>query len=98
MPFIVNDILWLDTIVEKLAWKHGILPYEVEEVLSGKCRIFKRESGNIEGEDLYNALGRPKSGRYLSVFFIKKMNSKVLVITARDMNKRERRIYEKKRS
>jgi uncharacterized DUF497 family protein len=58
--------------------------------------IFKRESGKIEGEDLYNALGRSKAGRYLSVFFIKKLGNKALIITARDMNQRERRRYEKK--
>ncbi len=86
----------MDTIIEKLAWKHGVLPYEVEEVLSGNPGIFKRESGKIEGEDLYNALGRSKAGRYLSVFFIKKLGNKALIITARDMNQRERRRYEKK--
>ncbi|MDI6727337.1 MAG: hypothetical protein QMD44_00255 [Thermodesulfovibrionales bacterium] len=94
--FVIDDIIWLDAIVEKLAWKHNVLPLEVEEVLTGRCRIFKRESGKIEGEDLYNALGRTKAGRYLSVFFIKKLNRKALIITARDMNKRERKRYEKK--
>ncbi len=73
-----------------------MLRHEVEEVLTGNCRIFKRESGKIEGEDLYNALGRAESGRYLSVFFIRKLNNKALIITARDMNKRERIRYEKK--
>ena len=73
-----------------------MLPSEVEEVLSGRCRIFKRESGNVEGEDLYNALGKTKGGRYLSVFFIIKLWNKALIITARDMNKREQRRYEKK--
>lgn len=96
MSIIINDIIWLDTIVEKLAWKHRVLPHEVEEVLSGRCRIFKKESGDIEGEDLYNALGKTNGGRYLSVFFIKKFNNKALIITARDMNRRERRRYEKK--
>jgi uncharacterized protein len=86
----------LDTIVEKIAWKHGVLPQEVEEILTGKCRIFKRESGKVEGEDLYNALGRTKSGRYVSVFFIRKLGNKALIITARDMNTREHRRYEKK--
>ena len=86
----------MDTIVEKLAWKHGVLPHEVEEVLTGKCRIFKRESGKIDGEDLYNALGRTKEGRYLSIFFIKKLDNKALIITARDMKKQERKRYEKK--
>ena len=50
----------------------------------------------IEGEDLYNALGRTKDGRYLSIFFIRKLNNKALIITARDMNRHERRRYEKK--
>lgn len=68
----------------------------MEDVLSGKCRIFKQERGDVEGEDLYNALGRTESGRYLSVFFIKKLNSRALIITARDMNRRERLKYEKK--
>lgn len=86
----------MDTIVEKLAWKHAVLPLEVEEVLSGKCRIFKKESGNVEGEDLYNALGTTRSGRYLSVFFIKKLKRKALIVTARDMNQREKKRYEKK--
>ena len=72
------------------------MPHEVEDVLSGKCRIFKQESGDVEGEDLYNALGRTESGRYLSVFFIKKLNNRALIITARDMNRRERLRYEKK--
>ena len=76
MSIIINDIIWLDTVVEKLAWKHRVLPHEAEEVLSGKCRIFKRESGDIEGEDLYNALGQTKGGRYLSVFLLKSSTTK----------------------
>ena len=73
-----------------------MLPHEVEEVLSGNCRIFKREIGKVDGEDLYNALGRTEGGRYLSVFFIRKLTNKALIITAREMNKNERRRYEKK--
>jgi hypothetical protein len=88
--------LTLFSLVEKLAWKHNILPAEVEEVLSGQCRIFKKESGKVEGEHLYNALGQTKNGRYLSVFFIRKLNSKALVVTVRDMNKNERKRYAKK--
>jgi len=96
VPIVIKDIIWLETIVDKLAWKHRIVPHEVEDVLSGKCRIYKRESGDVEGEHLYNALGRTGAGRYLSVFFIKKLNDKALIVTARDMNDRERRKYEKK--
>ncbi len=82
MP-IIDDIIWLDAIVEKLIWKHQVLTSEVEEVLRGRCRIFRKETGRVEGENLYNALGQSEDGRYLSVFFIKKLNNKVLIVTAR---------------
>lgn len=91
-----DDIIWLNVIVDKLVWKHNVLTSEVEEVLTGHCKLFKKETGKVEGEHLYNALGKTKNGRYLSVFFIKKLNNKVLIVTARDMKKTERKRYEKK--
>ena len=93
---IIDDIIWFERIVEKLAWKHNVLPSEVEEVLSGKCRIYRKEKGKVEGEHLYNALGKTEAGRFLSVFFIKKFGNKALIITARDMNKGERKRYGKR--
>jgi uncharacterized DUF497 family protein len=92
----ISDIVWLDAIVEKLIWKHQVLTSEVEEVLRGSCRIFMKETGRVEGENLYNALGQSESGRYLSIFFIRKLNDQALIVTARDMNKNERKRYAKK--
>ncbi|MBI5969556.1 MAG: BrnT family toxin [Deltaproteobacteria bacterium] len=94
--FVIDDIIWLETVVEKLAWKHNVLTSEAEEVLVGDCRIFKKENGKVEGEHLYNALGKTTGGRYLSVFFIRKLDNKALIVTARDMNRRERNRYETK--
>ena len=94
--FIIDDIIWLENIVEKLAWKHHVLTNEVEEVLKGNCRFFRKETGKVEGEHLYNAPGKTETGRFLSVFYIKKLNNKALIITARDMNNSERKRYEKK--
>lgn len=91
----ITAIVWLDAVVEKLAWKHAVLPGEVEEVLKGRCRIFRWEGGTVEGEDLYNALGGTKAGRRLSVF-VRKVGNRALIVSARDMNLRERRRYEKK--
>ena len=68
----------------------------VEQVLTGNCRIFKKEKGKVEGEHLYNALGKTEAGRYLSVFFIRKLDNKALIVTGRDMNRGERRRYEGK--
>ncbi len=79
----------------RLTFKN-VLPYEVEEFLSGKCKIYKKEKGKVEGEHLYNALGRTGAGRYLSVFFIKKLNNKALIVTARGMNRNERKRYGRK--
>jgi len=94
--FIIEDIIWLDNIVEKLAWKHNVLPSEVEEVLRGNCKVFRKQKGKVEGEELYNAIGRTEAGRYLSVFFIKKLGNRALIVTAREMNRRERNRYGKK--
>jgi uncharacterized DUF497 family protein len=52
------------------------------------------EKGDVSGEDVYLGLGETGSGRYLSVFFIHKKNA--VVISARDMTKKERKIYGKK--
>lgn len=68
----------------------------MEEVLSGRCRVFLKEKGKVEGEHLYNALGQTESGRYLPVFFVKKLGNKALIVTARDMNNKERKRYGKK--
>jgi len=92
----INDIIWIERIVEKLAWKHNVLPSEVEEVLVGDSKFFRKEKGKVEGEHLYNALGKTEAGRFLSVFFIRKLGNKALIITARDMNKSERKRYGKK--
>ncbi|MBM4333890.1 MAG: BrnT family toxin [Deltaproteobacteria bacterium] len=91
-----EDIIWLDIIVDKISWKHNVTKNEVEEALTGKPRIFKKELGKVEGEDLYNALGRTENGRYLSIFFIRKLGNRALIITARDMDRKERRRYEKR--
>lgn len=96
MPIVIHEIIWLDDVVAKLAWKHEVVPREVEDALQGKCRIFRWEEGSVAGKDLYNALGRTEAGRYLSVFFVKKRKDKALIVTARSMNARERRRYGKK--
>lgn len=59
-------------------------------------KIFWTEKGKVEGEHLYNALGRTESGRYLSVFFIRKLGNRALIVTARGMNRSEKGRYGKK--
>jgi uncharacterized DUF497 family protein len=92
----IREIIWLPEIIEKLEQKHQVVPHEVREALNNKPRIFFRETGYVEGEHLYEALGRTNAGRYLAVFFIRKPTDKALIISAREMNQTERRRYGKK--
>lgn len=52
------------------------------------------EKGHRRGENLYAALGRTDSGRYLTVFFVLKRNGQALVVSARDMSDAERKRHE----
>lgn len=67
--------------------------YEVEEVFENKPTIRFREKGKIRGENLYTARGQTEAGRFLVVFFIHKENQSALVISGREMTKREIQSY-----
>ena len=89
----IDDFVWLPTIVDKLESKHGVLPDEAEEVFFNRPRFRFVETGIRTGEDVYSASGRTNSGRYLIVFFIRKDTNAALIISARDMDRKERRRY-----
>ena len=91
----IVDVIWLPEVVDKLAWKHGVLPVEVEEVLFGRPIYRRVKKGHVPGEDLYAALGQTESGRYLIAFFIYKTDRQARVLSARDMDGKERRQYER---
>lgn len=82
---------------QKLIWKHGVQDYEVDEVIHNHPRIKFVSKGRVRGEDLYSAYGQTEAGRFLVVFFLKKKKNQALVISARDMDAKERKSYEKKR-
>ncbi len=91
------DIAWVDILdPDKLAHKHRVSAFEVEEVLLGEPRLSFVEKGNVRGEDMYLALGQTDEGRYLAVFFIYRQDRTALVVSARDMDSKERKRYGKK--
>jgi uncharacterized DUF497 family protein len=92
----ITGFIWLDEAIEKIERKHGVSKDEVEEAFRGSHKFRFIEKGNVEGEDMYALLGRTRSGRYLTVFFIYKMNREALIVSARDMARKERRWYGKK--
>jgi hypothetical protein len=81
----IEGIIWLRDIVDKLASKHQVEPYEVEEVLDRRPQVRFVEKGERKDEDVYLALGRTEAGRYLTVLFIYKKTREALILSARDM-------------
>jgi uncharacterized DUF497 family protein len=89
---------------EKLFRKHDIETWEIEEVIYDDPSAF-----SIKHQDCYFVCGRTSSGRYLLVLLrvLKPEEVKVLkfpedsgiikIITAREMNERQRRTYQKRK-
>lgn len=92
----ITGYIWLEEIIEKLAWKHHVTPEEVEEVFRNRPKMKRMKRGRIVGEDVYRAGGQTDAGRYLIVFFIYKQTGEALILSARDMDEKERRSYDKK--
>jgi uncharacterized DUF497 family protein len=90
---VIRQIIWKDQFVEKLAEKHGVSTIEVEEVLSRKPYIRKMSKGQVKDENIYAAYGQTEGGRYLIVFYIRKLTGALLPISARDMDDAERKYY-----
>ena len=77
-------------VADKLASKHGVERYEVEEMLLGEPHVLRGPVG------LYYALGRTDAGRYLVVVFRKLSPESARIVTARDMDASERRTYRRR--
>jgi uncharacterized protein len=91
----IENYIWLRDIIDKLAFKHHVDTSEVEDVFDNRPKIRFVQKGDRKGEDVYIALGRSAAGRYLAVIFIHK-NNNALILSARDMAKKESKQYERK--
>ena len=70
---------------------------EARQVLLSKPRIRFAEKGYTKGNNVYAAFGKTFGGRYLAIFFVYKPETHTaIIISARDMSKKERKSYGKK--
>jgi len=92
----ITELLWLPEIVEKLETKHGVYIKEVKEVLGFKPMIRRGPRGKRKGENLYKAYGQTLAGRYLFIVFIYKLDRRALILSARDMDDKERRFFQRR--
>ena len=91
----IEPVTWIPNIVEKLLAKHQVTQWEVEDVLLNFPEYRFVERGRRKDEDVYAALGQTASGRHLMIYFIRKPQNSALVLSARDMEPKERRLYER---
>lgn len=90
----IEDCIWLEDIKEKLAVKHAVTPGEVGQVLNSTPHFrFISKGRRQRNENLYAAYGQTEAGRFLIVFFIHKPGNLALIISARDMDDKERKVY-----
>ena len=93
----IEGIIWLQSVIDKIISKHRVDPVEVEETLSNRPIFRFVQKGERKGEDVYLALGRTEAGRHIAILFIQKKSRDALILSARDMAKKERRYYEKRK-
>jgi len=88
------EFIWDEGNKDKNWIKHKVSNRECEEIFfDEKKKIYKDKLHSIN-EERFILLGRTKKKRLLyAVFTIR--NRKIRIISARDINKKERRFYEK---
>jgi len=85
---------WDDGNARKSLHKHGVTQAEAEQVFAGDP-LLAEDFGHSYAEVRFQALGETIEGRRLHVTFMLRGNGKkIRVISARDMNRKERAYYE----
>lgn len=84
---------WDEWNIRKNWEKHRVTHTECEEAFFNSPFIVKRNEIHSKLEVRYFALGKTDTGRLLFIVFTIR-NNKIRIISARDMSKKERRIYE----
>ena len=77
-----------DLILDKIESRHGVRLEEVEQTCYGEDRHVRRSR-----EGLYKLFGRSEAGRYLLVVLAEVGQGVWRLVTAREMNDGERRLY-----
>jgi uncharacterized protein len=85
---------WDDGNSRKSLDKHGLSQAEAEQIFAGEPSI-AQDVRHSQDEPRFQALGATIEGRRLHVTFtLRDRDRKIRVISARDMNRKERAFYE----
>ena len=84
---------WDENNIDKNYIKHNVQWYECEEVFFNEPIIVAQDEKHSIKEKRYYVLGQTNSNRELFVVFTIR-NNKIRIISARDISRKERKIYE----
>ena len=84
---------WDDYNIFKNIERHDVYDSEAEQIFFNHPVVIKDDEQQPGSEKRYYALGQTNHGRYLFASFTIRGN-KIRVISVRDMNKKEVRVYE----
>ncbi len=86
---------WDDGNSRKSADKHGVGQAEAEQVFLNEPLLLAEDADHSRAEPRFHALGQTDAGRLVHVTFtLRHGGTKVRVISARAMSRKERAIYE----
>ena len=86
---------WDEGNARKSIDKHGVSRPETEETFLNEPLLIAEDIGHSRSELRFHALGVTNAGRRLHVTFtLREENTKIRVISARDMSRKERGHYE----
>ena len=86
---------WDQGNIDKNLIKHNVENWETEQVFFNKPLLVLDDSKHSIPEKRWAAFGRTDADRFLIVIFTRR-SSLIRVISARDMNKKERKFYDEK--
>lgn len=89
---IILDFEWDKGNIEKNK-KHQVDAKEAEEIFFDEGKVILRDKLHSKSEDRYIILGKTKKDKLLYVVFTKR-KTKIRIISARDVNKKEVYLYE----
>lgn len=89
----VIEFEWGEANIAHIA-KHNVIPNEAEEVFFDKNNAWNEDLKHSKVEERYLIIGKTKGKRLLYQIFTVRGN-KIRVISSRDINKKEVKLYEK---
>jgi len=91
----LDGFQWDDGNARKSVKKHGVSQAEAEQVFFNDPLLIVEDLGHNQSEPRFHALGVTNMKRRLHVTFtLREENTKIRVISARDMHRKERARYE----